>query len=208
MNNIDYFKSLLNENNENNDNNENNNNNICLISNEPLAANFIKLECNHGFNYLPLYNEVYQQKTKKILDNAKLGLQQIKCPYCRNISNFLLPFFKYYNTKQIKGVNSPPKLCIELYKCTHFDKKTNELCGESACITKSGCYCNKHNKTNYINDELLKNINIEDFDLYKKQTLIQLKSLLKRNNCTITGNKQQLIEKILINKHNNVQWSE
>ena len=32
--------------------------NCCLISKEPLDRNYIKLECNHSFNYMPLYNEI------------------------------------------------------------------------------------------------------------------------------------------------------
>ena len=45
---------------------------ISKISNELLSVNYITLECNHKFNFTELYNEVIEQKTKKILDNSKL----------------------------------------------------------------------------------------------------------------------------------------
>ena len=37
-------------------------NNACMLSGEKLSDNFITLECNHKFNYLPLYTEICQQK--------------------------------------------------------------------------------------------------------------------------------------------------
>ena len=33
--------------------------NICLISKEPLHPNHITLVCNHKFNYIPIYKEVF-----------------------------------------------------------------------------------------------------------------------------------------------------
>ncbi len=34
----------------------------CLISNVPLEEYHIKLDCNHGFNYTPLFKEIVRQK--------------------------------------------------------------------------------------------------------------------------------------------------
>ena len=70
--NKDIFLNYLN-NNENENESENKNENEseserCLISNELLVCNYITLECNHKFNYLELYNEVVEQKTKKMLE--------------------------------------------------------------------------------------------------------------------------------------------
>ena len=47
------------------------NDNICLISGELLKEYSVKLECGHTFNYDEIFNEVYQQKCKKIR-NAKI----------------------------------------------------------------------------------------------------------------------------------------
>ena len=66
-------------------------NDVCLISNEPLTRNSIRLPCNHTFNYLPLYKEICKQKNKyNSLEITKLKSHQIKCPYCRLIINNLL----------------------------------------------------------------------------------------------------------------------
>ena len=63
----------------------------CLISNLDLDENYITLVCGHKFNYYPLYQEIIRQKTiQNLCEVTKLKLNQIKCPYCRNITNNLL----------------------------------------------------------------------------------------------------------------------
>lgn len=65
----------------------------CLITGAPLEQYSVTLKCNHTFNYLPLYNELITQKcTKNTLEVIKLGVNQLKCPYCRTIQNGILPF--------------------------------------------------------------------------------------------------------------------
>ena len=66
----------------------------CLITNEKLEYNNIELSCGHQFNYIPLYNEVKYQKTKKMLDNSQLKINEIKCPYCRTITLLCILFDK------------------------------------------------------------------------------------------------------------------
>ena len=193
MNNI-LFKHFLND--------ESCDENICLICNDVLDNNNITLDCGHKFNYIPLYNEVVYQKTKRILDNSKLKLNEIKCPYCRQITNKLLPFYKYYNVKQLIGVNSPYDLCIENFKCQYIDKK-KQTCNNSACITDFGVFCNKHLKYNKNDEETLKNIKNEDFTKYSKFKLNELKKILKTYNAKLGGNKNELINRILIIEYNN-----
>ena len=43
---------------------ENENENICLITNNKLTDNFVKLCCGHKFNYEAIFNEVIKQKVK------------------------------------------------------------------------------------------------------------------------------------------------
>ena len=43
------------------DEENNDNDNICLITQNKLESDFVKLECNHKFNYSPLYYEIYNQ---------------------------------------------------------------------------------------------------------------------------------------------------
>ena len=106
---------------------------VCLISNNKLDSSSITLECGHKYNYLPIYNEVVYQKTKTYTDIVKLSIRQLKCPYCRNIQNSLLPQIKGYNL--ISGVNSPLKYCKCLYRCSYNLKSgiCNKPCNEDFC---------------------------------------------------------------------------
>ena len=173
-------------------------NNICLISNEPLKNNYIKLECGHIFNYNELYYEVLEQKTKKILDNGKLKLNEIKCPYCRSITNNLLPYFKYYDKKQIRGVNHPQDLCIKMLKCEYIGKDSKK-CEKNACITKFGIFCNNHLKYNYYEEEILENSEKEKYTFYKKYTIKELRELLKKYKLKVSGKKEDMINRLIIN---------
>ena len=75
-------------------NHDPNTDNVCLISGEPLKENSLTLKCNHTFNYKYLYNEVCNQKNRNNpthhLESFKVRYNQIKCPYCREISNQLI----------------------------------------------------------------------------------------------------------------------
>jgi hypothetical protein len=196
MNSKDIFLNYLNETNETNETNEK-----CLISNELLIVNYITLECNHKFNYLELYNEVIEQKTKKILDNSKLKLNEVKCPYCRNITNNILPYFKYYDTRLVKGVNSPQDLSIKLNECQYIEKNS-ELCKKSACSTNFGILCNNHLKYNIKEEEILNNISIERRNIYNKKTIHDLKKELREHNIKLCGKKEDLINRLLIYYNN------
>jgi hypothetical protein len=169
----------------------------CLISNESLACNYITLECNHKFNFIELYNEVLEQKTKKIQDNSKLKVNEIKCPYCRTITSKLLPYFKYYSSKLIKGVNYPQEFSIKLNECQYIEKNS-ELCGKNACITKFGIFCNNHIKYNIKEEEILSNISNDVLNLYKKKTIQDLKKELREHNIKLSGKKEDLIYRLLI----------
>ena len=192
MNNVKVFLNYLHENNESYENYEK-----CLISDELLDTNYITLECKHKFNYLELYNEIVEQKTKKLLDNSKLKLNDIKCPYCRAITKNILPYFKYYNTKIIKGVNHPPDLSIKLNECQYIEKNS-ELCRKNACITKFGVLCNNHVKYNIKEEEILNNISLDVLNLYKKKTIQDLKKELRQHNIKLCGKKEDLINRLLI----------
>ena len=62
----------------------------CLITGEPLVEHFVTLECNHSFNYVPLFNDIYNNKKKfNAMDSYILKCQEIRCPYCRNIQKNL-----------------------------------------------------------------------------------------------------------------------
>ena len=194
---LEYFNYILN----NNNNINNRENNTCLISNKELTDNYITLNCGHKFNYLELYNECFIQKTNKILDNKLLKINEIKCPYCRNKSNFLLPYFKYYNVKDVKGLTFPREYCLKTNEC-EFINKNGSKCTEFGCQTKMGVYCNKHCKLNFFEENNLKNISYEKFEKLNKINVKTLKIILKNNNLKMVGNKKDLINRILLNKIN------
>lgn len=132
-----------------------NNENICLISGLPLEENYIKLYCNHTFNYKYIYNEI---KTQKInpnhLEVVKLKMKQIKCPYCRKIQNHLLP--NRNNYQSINGVNYPVKFCMKPYNCKAIFKSGNrkgQICSRP-CRTE---YCSYHQQRNLLVKKTQKN---------------------------------------------------
>ena len=193
-----YLNTESNESNEYNEYNESNEEyNICLITNVKLNNNYITLKCGHKFNYTPLYYEIVYQKTKKILDNKKLKINEIKCPYCRQVTDQLLPHFKYYNSNLINGVNNPEKYCMKINECSYI--KNNIKCTNNACNTKYGILCNKHFKYTEVEEEILDNIDNNLYNNLKKSTIKELKDILKENNCKLVGNKDDLIKRILIN---------
>ena len=70
--------------------------NVCLISNIQLTDKYVTLTCGHKFNYIPLYHDVYNQKTKyntKENNIDRLKYYEIRCPYCRKKQNKLLPYY-------------------------------------------------------------------------------------------------------------------
>ena len=103
-------------------------NNLCLITKEILHPNHIALSCGHKFNYFPLYKEVVNQKNKSNngYEITKLDVHQIKCPYCRTITNKLLPYIPYASVKLIKHVNCPEEHCMTATKCSHTFRRRNK----------------------------------------------------------------------------------
>jgi hypothetical protein len=111
-NNIDFYNELYGSlcDNEKTDTSLGNENTIelCLISNSPLVTNFVELKCGHKFNYGPLYKDIYNHKKK--FNNmeqikTKLKQNQIRCPYCRNVQDELLPYYENYGFSKEHGIN-------------------------------------------------------------------------------------------------------
>ena len=88
-------------------------NNKCLITNEPLIDKFVTMECGHKFNYIPLYNDLFKQKYyTNFMEESRLLINEIRCPYCRNISKKLIPYYENFfiikdiAIRKIIGVNN------------------------------------------------------------------------------------------------------
>lgn len=193
------FTNILNEN-DDIDTESKTNTDICLITNEALESNYIKLDCLHCFNYIAIYNEVVYQKTKRLLDNRFLKANQIKCPYCRTITNNLLPYIKFYGVKSINGVTCENGLQLQgSRQCSYIYKKTMCKCNNLGCNTPFGVFCNKHIKYTIKDNEKIGKIDNEQYKSCKKLTIVQLKKILKQNKLKQIGNKEDLIFRILIN---------
>jgi hypothetical protein len=81
----------------------------CLITNLPLTDNFVKLECGHKFNYIPIYTEICTSKKDAIGKSSKT----IQCPYCRKIQNTLLPYYNLPGVEKVKNVNHKGSLSVK-----------------------------------------------------------------------------------------------
>ena len=117
--------------------------NVCLISNLPLENNHIKLVCGHKFNYKSIFNEIRNQKRFSHYETQKLKMNEIKCPYCRNVQTGLLPH--YGNFRKIKGVNWPEKSQFKPSKCSYIYVSGNKkgLICDKPCFNN---HCSKHAK--------------------------------------------------------------
>ena len=116
---------------------------LCLITNQKLKNNFIKLNCGHKFNYESIFNEVKNQKKYNQLEVCHLKRNEIKCPYCRTIQKGLLPYCD--NFPKIKYINHPPVLQCLPNSCIYAflsGKRKGEFCGKG-CSNK---YCTAHKK--------------------------------------------------------------
>lgn len=123
---------------------------VCLISGEPLKKYSVTLECGHTFNYDEIFNEVYQQKCNpKRLETQRLRINELKCPYCRNIQQQILPQLNN-NYELYYGVNTPLKYCMFLSKCKHvykYGKRKGSICNRNTndefCKMHAKCVANK-----------------------------------------------------------------
>ena len=116
--------------------------NTCLITNEPLNVFHVSLQCGHKFNYEPLYQEVLRQKGRLGIYNyhEKIGMHQIKCPYCRTLTNHLLPCIGQHPViKRLNGVNAPAHMCMPGIACHHNNCEVNAFYEHD-----SNPYCLRH----------------------------------------------------------------
>jgi len=173
-NNINFFdelyKSLDTEEKE-----EENEDHICLITKQNLCDRFVKMNCGHKFNYLPLYNDILNHKKKfNTMEsrNGTLHNNEIRCPYCRNKQTGVLPYYEDLSLLKVNGVNYydpsiddkpnytkceflTPKVVFEndeVEKSTNSDEKKFIKCylyGSKIIGENYGdtkCYCYYHKK--------------------------------------------------------------
>lgn len=145
----------------------------CLITNDPLCENFVTLDCNHSFNYLPLFQDIFNNKKKfNAMDSYMLKCGEIRCPYCRTIQKKLLPYYENMGVKQVHGVNFFDELQVIKKQtqaeswisgtCQHIYGDMNNKCSNKyvQLVPQTNAYfCCVHKSTaikKYIKDEKLK----------------------------------------------------
>lgn len=142
---------------------------ICLISYDKLEPQYITLLCGHKFNYEPLFNEIYNQKhVQNYLETKRVAKHQLKCPYCRNVQNKILP--PKENFQKSIYVNYPLKYCMLPNKCTYAYRsgvKKGTLCNRP-CIVKC---CKAH--LQYCNPKPLTKKQTEKMELKSKIVVLR-----------------------------------
>ena len=149
------LKNMLNHSEAGEDENENEHSH-CLLTKEPLQHIHIVLACGHKFNYVPIYREVIAQKTIGLSSTGyytshSLKRNEIKCPYCRNVQDKLLPYLEYDGVKKMVNINYPKIMSMTSQPCMYSlnlnskKSKKNASCKECAIEYYNGTYvCKKH----------------------------------------------------------------
>jgi hypothetical protein len=100
----ELYKSLDSYNQESQPKEDLNDNHLCLITQKPLTENYVALECNHKFNYNAIFHDVMNHKKKfNTMERHTLKINEIRCPYCRNIQKKLLPHVDGF--PKVHGIN-------------------------------------------------------------------------------------------------------
>ena len=213
---IDFFSELNKLLNKENVKNENvkNEENICLISNEELTDNFVKLNCGHSFNYIPLYKDLVNQKQKfNIMEIMELKKDEIRCPYCRTKQYGVLPYYEELGLPKINGVNTLEKekknLCEYSIPNLNFNPMLpeDETIGNSKeiiCLNAGSKIVGKNygDEKNYCSyhKKIVIHYAKEDIKILKQKAKDDLKQekiqnqILKKLNKTKEKNKQNIIE--------------
>jgi hypothetical protein len=178
-------------------------NTCCMLTHQPLSENYITLPCKHTFNYIPLYHEVSTKFINNHYDTKKLNNNEIKCPYCRTKYDKLLPYIEYVGIEKKHGVNWPEKESMKHMNCGWLyksGKNKGEPCSKNGFIKGTKIYCYIHWMT--VEDSLIDAWNNEMETLFKTNTIIGLKKILKNNNLLVSGTKKILVKRIIESKIN------
>ena len=146
INNTDDFNMYLMKLISNDEDKSDINDNKCLITNDELTENNVKMYCGHRFNYIPLIEEFINQKcNKSYYEVTHLSRFDLKCPYCRHIQKGTIPYHSHLYEKKINGINWPPsKLSLNNYCKGVFKsgKRKGQTCNKR-CLNE---FCKMHSK--------------------------------------------------------------
>lgn len=129
-------------------------NDLCLITQKPLTENYVELECKHKFNYNALFHDVMNHKKKfNTMERRSLKINEIRCPYCRNIQKKLMPYVEGF--PKIHGINHIDEENINghylrmgytIGKCCYQDDKGTkcDYVMVKMMMTNNNSYCYTH----------------------------------------------------------------
>jgi|688.fasta_scaffold446653_2 hypothetical protein len=200
---IDFFSELY----KSLDNEENNcktdeDNNLCLITNQALIDKFVKMECGHKFNYLPLFNDLVNHKKK--FNNMEgtsthLKMNEIRCPYCRKKSRGLLPYYEELGLSKVAGVNY---IDINYNLANEINSMYPKCYGPCEFLTPN-VYFNPNSQN--ITEFYKSNLNIEDCKFIKCKHTVGTQINNNYNNFDIGIDDEKYYcwnhKKIVINKY-------
>ena len=193
--NYDFFKEL-----NNTLANDVNTENKCMISHLPLVYNSVTLPCKHSFNYMPLYTEL------RLHNNNK----NITCPYCREVSNKLIPFIPLPTVKKVFGVNYPADKCLPAPECSFLLKmgsRKGSKCGRVGVINGEGVFCMSHQHHISAAGTSAAGTSVADNkeswtpamdQLSKEKSVPELKQMLREKGLKVGGLKKELIKRLFI----------
>lgn len=197
---IDFYAELNRSDSEAEDNDKN----TCLLTGDPLGYNHIILPCKHGFNYEPLFKEVVLQKgprTQYSTDSVRLSVNQIKCPYCRRVTNKILPYVPLLGCKtRIKGVNSPVafsmpgKACQWVYKS---GKRKGKQCCSPAFEDDSGVNCILHRKLASRKTPTSSPSDGNSVKSLHELRVVDLRAMLRSRKLKVSGLKTELVNRLI-----------
>ena len=205
--NINFYGELQNKI-DNDKDNDKDDNSVCLITNTKLEDNYITLECKHKFNYLPLFTELCQQKKYNNLEITNLAINEIKCPYCREITPYILPFVPLNSWPLLRrGVNCPNKYCMKIHDCEwkpKSGKKKGIICGKTAYKEHDKILCVHHHRlSKRVYPSVNKDIIVDETwtdkhrAINNKYLVRELKQLLADHKLTTIGIKRVLVYRVI-----------
>ena len=127
---IDFYSELMSG--EGSSDQQDYSDNTCLITHDKLSDKHVTMTCGHKFNYVPLYNDILNHKTKFNIMESNVGslrVNEYRCPYCRYKQSGVLPYYPELGLSKVNGIN-----CI----VPHLLTGSKEV--EQCCFTTVNLY--------------------------------------------------------------------
>lgn len=157
---VDFYLELYKSLDEPTSPNDSDDSNKCLITGEVLDNFHFTMNCNHKFNYIPLYKDLLNFKNKLCyMEISKYKTNEIRCPYCRKKQTTLMPYYEELGLAKVNGINDLTPEKSESIKCAvaKLPNKPVWITG-TCCVPKclavcvstntkdNNIYCHAHQK--------------------------------------------------------------